>query len=68
MTGVQTCALPISSAVLLELIHRDIAPTAIVMREPDAILLLGVIVAREMGWAGCGAFRMLEQEMLRTAT
>ncbi len=48
-----------ASAVLLELIHRGIAPAAIIMPEPDAILLLGVLVAREMGWDGCGAFRML---------
>jgi uncharacterized protein len=46
-----------ASAILLELIHRGIAPAALVLREPDAILLLGVIVAREMGWEGCGAYR-----------
>ena len=46
-----------ASAVLLELIHRGIAPAAIIMPEPDAILLLGVLVAREMGWQGCAAFR-----------
>lgn len=46
-----------ASAVLLELIHRRIAPAAIILREPDAILLLGVLVAREMGWQGCGAYR-----------
>ncbi len=46
-----------ASAVLLELIHRGIAPAAIIMPEPDAILLLGVLVAREMGWEACGAFR-----------
>src|SRR4051812_17328649 len=28
-----------ASAVLLELIHRNIAPSAIIMHEPDAILL-----------------------------
>lgn len=39
-----------ASAVLLELIHAGIAPVAIIMHEPDAILLLGVLVAREMGW------------------
>ena len=26
------------------------APAAIVLHEPDAILLLGLIVAKEMGW------------------
>ncbi len=47
-----------ASAVLLELIHRNIAPSAIIMREPDAILLLGVLVAREMGWSGPGAYKL----------
>jgi predicted aconitase with swiveling domain len=27
-----------------------LAPAAIILHEPDAILLLGLIVAREMGW------------------
>ncbi|WP_293862708.1 DUF126 domain-containing protein [uncultured Alsobacter sp.] len=40
-----------ASAVLLELVHAGIAPAAILMTEPDAILLLGLVVAREMGWA-----------------
>jgi len=34
---------------LLELAHSGHAPAAIVLHEPDAILLLGLIVAREMG-------------------
>jgi uncharacterized protein len=51
-----------ASAILLELIHRGIAPAALVLREPDAILLLGVIVAREMGWKKIGAFRWVSAE------
>ncbi len=39
-----------SSAVLLELLYRRRAPAAIVLVEPDAILALGILVAREMGW------------------
>ncbi|WP_269930865.1 aconitase X swivel domain-containing protein [Aminobacter sp. HY435] len=39
-----------ASAVLMELVHAGHAPAALVLREPDAILLLGLIVAREMGW------------------
>jgi predicted aconitase with swiveling domain len=39
-----------AAAVLLELVHADRAPAALVLHEPDAILLLGLIVAREMGW------------------
>lgn len=38
-----------ASAVLLELVHNGKAPAALVLHEPDAILLLGLIVAREMG-------------------
>ena len=38
-----------AAAILLELVHGKRAPAAIVLHEPDAILLLGLIVAREMG-------------------
>ena len=40
-----------AAAVLLELVHAGRAPAALVLHEPDAILLLGLIVAREMGLA-----------------
>ena len=46
-----------ASAVLLELVHAGRAPAAILMPEPDAILLLGLVVAREMGWATPPAFK-----------
>lgn len=39
-----------SSAVLLELLHARLAPAAIVLGRPDAIVGLGILVAREMGW------------------
>lgn len=39
-----------AAAVLLELVHAGRAPAVLVLHEPDAILLLGLIVAREMGW------------------
>jgi len=39
-----------ASAVLMELVHNGRAPAALMLHEPDAILLLGLIVAREMGW------------------
>lgn len=48
-----------ASAILLELIHRNIAPSALILGEPDAILLLGLIVAREMGWQTPGAWRVV---------
>lgn len=38
-----------ASAVLLELVSAGKAPTALVLHEPDAILLLGLVVAKEMG-------------------
>ncbi|WP_310156653.1 aconitase X swivel domain-containing protein [Bosea sp. BE125] len=47
-----------ASAVLLELVHAGKAPAAILMDAPDAILLLGIIVAREMGWQAPPAFRL----------
>lgn len=39
-----------SSAVLLELIHQGIAPAGIILGRPDAILPIGGIAARQMGW------------------
>jgi predicted aconitase with swiveling domain len=47
-----------ASAVLMELVHNGHAPAAIVLHEPDAILLLGLIVAREMGWPIPPALRL----------
>lgn len=40
-----------SSAVLLELLQAGNAPAAIVLGRADAIVALGILVAREMGWA-----------------
>ncbi|SDO38395.1 DUF126 domain-containing protein [Phyllobacterium sp. OV277] len=37
-----------AAAVLLELVYAGLAPAAIILHEPDAILLLGLIVAQEM--------------------
>jgi uncharacterized protein len=47
-----------AAAVLLELVHAHRAPAAIVLHEPDAILLLGLIVAREMGYETPIALRL----------
>jgi predicted aconitase with swiveling domain len=38
-----------AAAILLELVHAKLAPAVIILHEPDAILLLGLIVGREMG-------------------
>lgn len=47
-----------AAAILLELVHAGLAPAAIVLHEPDAILLLGLIVAREMGYETPMAVRL----------
>ena len=47
-----------AAAVLLELVHARRAPAAIVLDAPDAILLLGLIVAKEMGLATPIALRI----------
>jgi predicted aconitase with swiveling domain len=50
-----------ASAVLLELVHNGHAPAALVLHEPDAILLLGLIVAREMSWQTPIALRLARE-------
>jgi predicted aconitase with swiveling domain len=47
-----------ASAVLMELVHRGKAPAAIVLHEPDAILLIGLVAAAEMGWMVPPALRL----------
>jgi predicted aconitase with swiveling domain len=51
-----------AAAILLELVHGHRAPAAIVLHEPDAILLLGLIVAKEMGHETPIALRLDRQE------
>jgi uncharacterized protein len=46
------------SSVLLELVYKRLAPSAIVLTEPDAILALGVLVASEMDWPAPGIFKL----------
>jgi len=45
-----------SSAIMLELMHNGRGPAGILMASPDAILAVGVIVAREMGWGSIPIF------------
>jgi predicted aconitase with swiveling domain len=40
-----------SSAIVLELLRRGVAPAAILLDEADAILALGAVVAAELGYA-----------------
>jgi uncharacterized protein len=56
------------SSVLLELAYKGIAPSAIVLSQADAILALGALVAREMGWPAPGIFRLpIEQQIMISA-
>ena len=56
-----------SSAVLLELLHAGNAPAAIVLGRADAIVALGVLVAREMGWATIPLLVMAPSEQAKIA-
>ena len=56
-----------ASAVLLELAHNGHAPAALVLHEPDAILLLGLIVAREMDWPTPMAVKLPKETFARFA-
>lgn len=47
-----------SSAVMLELISQNLAPRALLLGRPDAILTLGVVVAREMGMGSIPVLRI----------
>ena len=47
-----------AAAILLELVHGKRAPAAIILHEPDAILLLGLIVAKELGYPTPIALRL----------
>ena len=47
-----------AAAILLELVHARLSPAAVILHEPDAILLLGLIVAKEMGWQTPIALRL----------
>lgn len=53
------------SAVLLELIYRQIAPAAIILETPDAILAVAAIIGREMGWAAPPVLRLDREGMSR---
>ncbi len=52
-----------SSAVMLELLRNGHAPSAIVLGRIDAILGLGIVVAREMGWPAIPLYELDQREM-----
>ena len=54
-----------SSSVMLELIHAGRAPAALLLDRVDAILVLGILVAREMGLPHPPAFRLDRAAMAR---
>lgn len=54
-----------SSAIVLELLRGGVAPAAILMSRADAILALGVVVARELGYR---AIPVIEIEMEQLAS
>ena len=54
-----------SSAIMLELIARGIAPAALLLGEVDAILTLGIVVAREMGHATLPALAIAPEDLAR---
>ena len=47
-----------SSSIMLELVHAGVAPAALVIDRVDAILILGILVARAMGLAHPPALRL----------
>ncbi|MGA9251000.1 MAG: DUF126 domain-containing protein [Roseobacter sp.] len=49
-----------SSAVLLELIYKGCAPAGLILGAADAILPVGVLVARQMVWGGLPVLAMAD--------
>ena len=57
-----------SSAVMLELMRGKNAPAALVLAEVDAILALGVVVARELGYGSIPVLRLPVDEHAKLTT
>ena len=47
-----------AASVMLELVHNGSAPAALVFHKPDAILIAGLVAAREMGLRQPAALRL----------
>lgn len=56
-----------SSAVMLELLRNRVAPAAIVVGRPDAILVLGLLVAEELGYDTIPVLRVGQRDIARLA-
>ena len=61
----EPCGSSSSSAIMLELIARGLAPAALLLGEVDAILTLGIVVAREMGHATLPAIAVEPGDLAR---
>lgn len=57
-----------SSAIMLELIRNEVAPAAMVLGHTDAILILGILVARELGYPTLPVIEVGERDWLDTWT
>ena len=49
-----------SASVMLELLYRGLAPAALILGARDAILPVGVLVSRQMGWAAIPVLAMAQ--------
>lgn len=54
-----------SSAVMLELLRNRVAPAAIVVGRTDAILVLGILVAQELGYSTIPVLRVGLRDIAR---
>ena len=54
-----------SSAIMLELLRNGVAPAGIVIAHPDAILVLGILVAQELGHPTIPMLRLGERDIAR---
>jgi predicted aconitase with swiveling domain len=54
-----------SSAIMLELLRQETAPAAILLGSVDAILTLGVIVAREMGYETIPVLQITQKDLAK---
>lgn len=52
-----------SSAIMLELLRNGVSPAGIVLGRPDAILMLGILVARELGYPTVPVVQVDESEI-----
>ena len=56
-----------SSAIMLELLRNGVAPAGIVVADTDAILVLGILVAAELGYPTVPLLRVGGDEIVRLA-